>query len=248
VSEDRQRISKYLPVTSFDILDPADPESEYKRFFSVVSKPAPGDMAETFIRIFNPRLEEDTFQTETLSIEDATLSNGFLPAKYLEAGSINQPLDFPPGLDAANLTTPSDVLACPDRQNFLWMLISHLTLSYTSLAEAETFKTVLSLYNWSPAFNNPQKKKIQSITKIHPPVASYIRQRDGLIRGVEFKMDIDEAQFENGEGDIYLFGMVLSRFLSQYITMNSFIILTMTELESHKTHTWLPKTGKILPV
>jgi len=248
VSEDRQRIYKYLPVTSFDILDPADPESEYKRFFSVKTKPALGDMAETYIRIFNPRTEEDAFQKETLSIEEAILSNGFLPSKYLEAGSINQPLDFPPGIEASNLTTPSDVLACPDRQNFLWTLIAHLTLSYTSLAEAETFKTVLSLYNWSPTFNNPQKKKIQSIAKIHPPAAKYLRQRDGLVRGVEFKMDIDEAQFENGEGDIWLFGMVLNRFLSQYITLNSFIVLTMMELESHKTHTWQPKIGKILPV
>ena len=248
VSENKAQVFKYTPVTSYDILDTGDPEYEYKRFFSTVTRPVKGDMADTYIRIFGASMEQEVFQKETLSIHEATLSNGFLPSNYLEAGSINQPVDFPPGIDVSNLTTPGIVKSCPERQNFLWALISHLSLSYTTLAEAETLKSILSLYNWSQDYKNPEKKKIQAILKIHPPATKYIMRSQGLIRGIEFKIEVDETQFENGEGDIHLFGMVLRQFLSQYVTINSFVILTIIEIGTNKQHTWLPNLGKILPV
>jgi type VI secretion system protein ImpG len=235
-------------VTSYDILDTSDPEYEYKRFYSISTRPAKGDMAETYIRIFSSSLEQDTFPKETLSIQEATLSNGFLPAKYLEAGAINQTVNFPAGVEVSNLTTPSDVQPCPDRKNFLWNLLSHLTLSYTTLANAEMLKTLLSLYNWRQEINNPYKKKIQAITKIHPPTTKCILHDRGLVRGIEFKMEVDENLFENGEGDIELFGLVLSRFLSQYVTINSSVILTLVETGTKKIHSWPPKLGQILPV
>ena len=178
----------------------------------------------------------------------ATLSNGFLPSKYLEANSIKEPVDFPSGLEVSNLTTPSDLMPCPDRQNFLWSLISHLTLSYSTLADADTLKGILSLYNWSQDYNNPNKKKTQAISKIHPPKTKNIFRNRGLVRGIEFKIEIDGQQFEHGEGDIHLFGLVLSRFLSQYVTINSFVILTIIEIGTNKRYTWQPNLGKILPV
>jgi type VI secretion system protein ImpG len=248
VSEDKQQMYKYFPVTSYDILDTGDPEYEYKRFYSVFTRAVHGDMSETYLRIFGTSMEKDVFPKETLSIEEATLSNGFLPSKYLESGSINQPIDFPKGVEASNLTAPSEGLQCPDRQNFLWALITHLTVSYTSLSDLKTFKSILSLYNWSQSFINPNKKRIEAITKIHPPSTKYLLQKQGLIRGIEFNMEIDETQFENGEGDIHLLGTVLSHFLSQYVTINSFVILNITETGTNKRHAWNPKLGKILPV
>jgi type VI secretion system protein ImpG len=205
-------------------------------------------MSEAFIRIFGPSMEQDDFPKETLSIGEATLSNGFLPAKYLDVGDISEPVDFPEGMTVSNITAPSETLNCPERQNFLWALVSHLNLSYTSLTELETLKSVLSLYNWNQDINNPNKKKIQAMTRIHSPTPKHIIQDKGLIRGIEFKIEVDENQFENGEGDIHLFGTVLSRFLSQYVTINSFVILTIIETETKKQHTWTPKLGKIPPV
>jgi len=248
VSENNLEQYKYLPITSYDILDTKDPEFEYKRFFSLVARPLRGDMGETYIRLFGPSMEEEEFPKETLSIEEATQSNGFLPANYLEAGSINQTIDFPEGVVVSNLTTPSEVLECPDRQNFLWALISHLSLNYATLADAGTLKSLMSLYNWSPDVNNPGKKKIHAVARIHPPETKYIMRHQGLIRGIEFRIDIDETQFENGEGDIYLFGSLLNRFLAQYVTINSYVILTIGELGTNREYTWKPILGKILPV
>jgi type VI protein secretion system component VasA len=40
----------------------------------------------------------------------------------------------------------------------------------------------------------------------------------------------------------------LSRFLSQYVTLNSSVLLTINETGTSKVHQWQPKTGKILTV
>jgi type VI secretion system protein ImpG len=248
VSANKLMQYSYTPITSYDVLDTADPEYTYKRFYSIVRKPVSADMAESHIRVFGESMEDEVFAKETLSI-NATMSNGFLPSKYLENGSISEPVSFPEGIEVKNITVPSEVLAAPDKKNFLWALLSHLTISYTTLAETETLKTILKLYNWSTSFTNSNKKKIEEgIKKVYPPSTKNMYVNRGLLRGIEFRIDIDSQNFENGEGDIHLFGLILRRFLSQYITINSFVILTFTDIETNRQYTWQPNQGKILPV
>ncbi len=247
IGENRMNQYQYIPVTSYDILDTYDPEYEYKRFYSIVRREPRADMAETYIRLFGPSMEEEHFPKETLSME-ATLSNGFLPSKYLEVDSITEPLNFPGGVKIKNITVPSEVLPYPDRKNFLWVLISHLSLSYQTLAQTDTLKSILSLYNWIPSYNNPNKKRIEGIIKVHTPVMKSIFRERGLIRGIEIKIEIDGKQFEHGEGDIYLFGTVLDRFLSEYVTMNSYVILRIIDMETRQEFLWEPKPGTVLPV
>ena len=72
--------------------------------------------------------------------------------------------------------------------------------------------------------------------------------KQGLIRGIEFHIEIDPKEFEYGEGEINLFGMVLNAFLCQYVTLNSFIYLKISEIGTGKSYTWQPIMGKILTV
>ena len=208
-------------------------------------------MSEAFIRLFGPSMEEEIFPKETLSLE-ATLSNGFFPAAYLEVGTIKEPLDFPPGIEAYNITVPDDVLECQERQNYLWSLIAHLSISFSTLADTDTFKSILNLYNWSKTYNNPNKKRIDSIKKVHKPklVNKVISQSggSGLVRGIEFHIEVDPKEFESGEGEINLMGMVLNSFLSQYVTINSYAFLKITEIGTNTNYTWQPTIGEILPV
>jgi type VI secretion system protein ImpG len=247
ISDNRAEQYKYIPITAHDILDTSSPEYNFKRFYSIVRKPLLSDMSETFIRLFGPSMEEESFPKETLSIE-ATLSNGFLPSAYLETGAIKEPLDFPPGIEAGNITVPVEVLDCPEKQNYLWSLIAHLSVSFSTLAEAETFKSILNLYNWAKAHNHPNKKRIDSIKKIHKPKLINKVMNQSMIRGIEFQIEVDPKEFENGEGEINLMGMVLNNFLSQYVTLNSYVILKITETGTSKSYTWNPAIGEILPV
>lgn len=248
VGENKQTQYTYTPITSYQVLVPSDSEQDYRRFYTAVYRPVSADMAENYIRVFGPSMEEDIFPRETLSIQ-STMSNGFLPSKYLPVNSITHPIDFPVGLKVTNISVPSEVLPNPERKNYLWALISHLNMSFSTLADTTTLKSVLSLYNWSPVRNNPNQKKIDDgILKIYPPEPRNIYRNRSLVSGIRFKMDIDASKFENGEGDIFLFGLVLSRFLSQYVTINSHVDLTMVNTENKEEYHWQPDLGKILPV
>ena len=247
ISENRIEQYKYIPITAHDILDTSNPEYNFKRFFSIVRKSIQSDMSETYIRLFGPSMEEEVFPKETLSIE-STLSNGFLPSAYLEVGSIKEPLDFPPGIEASNITVPTEVQDCPEKQNYLWTLIAHLSVSFSTLAEHDTFKSILNLYNWAKAHNHPNKKRIESIKKIHKPRLINKVMNQSLIRGIEFHIEVDAKEFENGEGEINLMGMILNKFLSQYVTLNSYVFLKITESGTNINYTWNPSTGEILPV
>lgn len=247
ISENKIEQYKYIPITAHDILETSDPEYNYKRFYSVFIRTVRSDMNETYLRLFGPSMEEEVFPKETLSTQ-ATLSNGFLPSSYLEVGSIKEPVNFPAGIEASNITVPNEVLECPERQNYLWSLIAHLTVSYTTLADADSIRSILNLYNWTKAFNHPNKKRIEGIKKVHPPklISKIINQ--SLIRGIEFHIEVDPKEFEQGEGDINLMGMVLNSFLSQYVTLNSYVLLKITEVGTGKEYSWKPILGEIQPV
>ena len=92
----------YAPITSYNVLDTNDPEYEFKRFFSTVYRPVDGDMGETSVRLFGPSIEQDDFPKETLSIQ-ALMTNGILPAKYLQVDSITQATAFPEGMAVSNV-------------------------------------------------------------------------------------------------------------------------------------------------
>ena len=247
ISENKIEQYKYIPISSHDILDTSDPDYNYKRFFSIFRRSQVSDMTETFIRLFGPSMEEDDFPKETLNVE-ATLSNGFLPAAYLEVGAVSEPLNFPAGIEASNITIPTEVLEGPDRNNYLWSLIAHLSVSYTSLSDAETLKSIMNLYNWNKVHNHPNKKRIDGIKRIYKPrIISKLKNRS-IIRGVEFHMEIDPVEFEHGESDINLFGTVLNKFLTQYVTLNSFIQVKITESGTNKEYIWEPIIGKISPM
>lgn len=247
VSENKIEQYKYVPISAHEILDQNDPDYDIKRFYSVTRKPARGDMAESYIRLFGMSMEKNEFEKETLSL-NATLSNGFLPSAYLEVGSINQPLSFPPGIEISNISKPSEVLECPDKQNFLWSLIAHLSINYTSLANEENLKSILNLYNWVVLENHSNRKKINGIKKVYPPKQRNIIKNQTLVKGIEFKIEINREDFEYGDGDIYLFGMILNKFLSQYVTLNSFVFLKIIELGTERQHVWEPNLGQIVPV
>ena len=238
----------YAPITSYDIVDLNDPDYEFKRFYSTIFRPADADMGETSIRLFGVSMGQDEFPKETLSIR-ALMTNGFLPASECEVDSITEATNFPEGLRVSNITAPSQVLPSPDRKNYLWSLISHLTVSYTSLAETMTLKTLLSLYNWSQIENNANRRKIhEGLVEVKPPVSKNLYRNGTLVRGIEFAIDIDAGSFENGSGDIHLFGLVLNRFLSQYVTINSSVMLKFVDVKTKKEYTWDVNPGDIFPL
>ena len=68
--------------------------------------------------------------------------------------------------------------------------------------------------------------------------------KQGADRGIEFCIDIDARFFENGDGDIHLFGLVLNRFLAQYVTINSSVMLKFVDTKTSKEYEWDANPGR----
>ena len=249
----------YFPVTSYDTLDVGDPVYASKRFYSVMSKFPGGDlMGETSIRLFGESIDGQQFPRETLSVQ-AIMSNGDLPGTKVKAKDISIPMEFPEGLAVENATVPTVRRACPSEKNFLWALISHLSVNFSTLTDIKILKTLLGLYNWPVQHqdNDNNRKKIQNgIIEIHEPKQVNIpidfpdeenegRMRRIYARGLELRFDIDKNQFEYGEGDVFLFCLVLTRFLSQYVTINSALVVKLVDKITKEEYSWEPTAGKI---
>ena len=112
-----------------------------------------------------------------------------------------------------------------NQDDWVWRLISHLSLNHLSLAtdsNGELLREILGLYN-----SNGQEdvhKAIESIRRV-----SYRRATaripdsgngPGICRGIEIQLEVDEEQFE-GNG-AFVFATVMDRFFSLFASINSF--------------------------
>ena len=130
-----------------------------------------------------------------------------------------------------------------------WKLISHLSLNYLSLADADrgtgaaALRELIGLYTplGEPAIAK-QMEGLQSV--ISRPI---VRRMAGdvlstAVRGLEIRVGFDDSFFE-GTG-CYLLGAVLESFFAKYVSLNSF---TETVIHSHQRgdiRRWPPKSGK----
>jgi type VI secretion system protein ImpG len=134
----------------------------------------------------------------------------------------------------------------PTRRPFLgsalqWRLVSHFSLNYMSLVEngEHALKEILRLYD----FNNSLATQ-QMISGIVSVGSRHITKRikRSFCRGVEVTITFDEDKYV-GTG-IFLFASVLERFLSQYVSVNSFSQLVMRTLQREEpVKTWPPRSG-----
>jgi type VI secretion system protein ImpG len=120
------------------------------------------------------------------------------------------------------------------------MCISHLGSTCTTLSSPETLKSLLHLYDWSHA--EGRARRIEAITDVSSkPVEQIVN--GSAVRGVEFSVSLTESQFSD-IGDAHLFGQVLKEFLSQYVSVNTFLDLVLVLKPSGETLRWESLKGK----
>lgn len=172
-----------------------------------------------------------------------TCSNRDLPARL--------PFGDPEGDFNMETAAPVSRVICvlkptPTRRPFLggalqWRLVSHFSLNYMSLVEGgeQALKEILRLYDFTGSLATQQMiDGIVSVTSRH--VTKRIDR--SFCRGVEVTITFDEDKYV-GTG-IFLFASVLERFLSQYISVNSFSQLVMKTLQREgPVKIWPPRSG-----
>ena len=199
---------------------------------------------ETYISIVEPNTRVAELVGETLSLK-VTCTNRMLPRRELGVGDICYPTpDVPEFVTFRNLTRPTAPVYPPLERRFEWNLISHLALNYLSLQNVDALQGLLSLYNWSQAESN--RRRILGVRDVRFTPEELVH-RGAVIRGIHVTLEVNRENFENGEGDLHLFGWVLSEFLGLYTSINTFTRLTV-ECPSGERFEWPPTTGKSLPV
>ncbi|MVV47862.1 type VI secretion system baseplate subunit TssF [Pseudomonas sp. PB120] len=184
-----------------------------------------------------------TEANETLSIE-LMCTNQNLPHK-LKLGDICMASDKTPEfLSFRNITPATASFAPPLNRDFLWKLISNMSLNYLSLADVNALKVILETYDL-PRYYDQQAEKIskcllgglKSIQHQHVD-----RLHRGLpVRGLRTELTIDPQGYI-GEGDLFVFASVLNEFFALYASLNSYHELRVTSTQG-EVYQWTPRMG-----
>jgi type VI secretion system protein ImpG len=180
---------------------------------------------------------------ETLSIE-LTCTNQNLPRK-LKLGDISQAGEVTPEfLTFRNITPVTSSFAPPLNRDFLWKLISNMSLNYLSLADVNALKVILQTYDL-PRYYDQHAEKVskrllgglKSIKHQHVD-----RLHRGLpVRGLRTELTIDPEGYI-GEGDVFVFASVLNEFFALYASLNSYHELRVISTQG-EVYQWTPRMG-----
>ncbi len=215
---------------------------EQGRFYTTSRRVGPADRPEIYLSLSDVHLRAlSDIPAETLSLE-LRCTNGSLPREVLTEGMINRLApDVPNIAEPRNLTQPTLIQRPPNQEesDFFWKLISHWSFNYQSVASKDALVGLLELYDWTASGAN--RRRLSGIRDVHWEPKETI-EHGAVLRGAEVTIEIEEGHFSD-EGDLCLFGLVLSRFFAMYATINSFVHLTIVTNPSEKRYQWTPNRG-----
>jgi type VI secretion system protein ImpG len=201
------------------------------------------------IRLVHHNLEPYLGEQEELSI-DLTCSNGAL-AQQLKVGEIDLTTqDTPSYVTYRNLTPPTrsypPMLQSGGQGERHWALISNLALNNLSLSSPAALASVLRVYDFVGAHDLQQARRtaqrLGAIKEVHSEPYDWLIK--GLpVRGMRTTLHIDPDGFEC-EGEVQLFGNVLSHFMALYASSNSFHQLQIVNTANATRQLWPARTGR----
>jgi len=177
--------------------------------------------------------------TETVALK-LTCTNRQLPIS-LEIGDICYPTETSPAFaEFKNITIPSQPLRPVLDGSLLWTLISNLSLNYLSLLSKDALSSVLKAYDFKALVDRQAERigqmRIKGIVSIESIPTDRLVQ--GLpVRGLKSTITLDQNSFSS-EGDLFLFGTVLSKFFALYASINSFHELVVINATNNEIYTW----------
>ncbi|MBX8606583.1 type VI secretion system baseplate subunit TssF [Pseudomonas cichorii] len=218
---------------SFDVQYP-------RPYYSIRQHPSPlHDGLDTYLS-FDGR---QTRQHETISVE-LTCTHQDLPLQ-LAVGGICRPCEETPDfLKFRNITPATRSFAPPLHKEFLWRVISNMSLNYLSLNNVSALKCILETYDFPRHYDQQaervSKQLLNGLKSIrHEPVDHLYR---GLpVRGLKTELLID-TQGCAGEGGLFVFASVLNEFFALYASLNSFHELHVKSTQG-EVYEWTPRMG-----
>jgi len=239
------RINKYHKYLPFESFQHVKENTEY--YYTRVKLSIDETRTKTYIR-FNPSTISSHSQYEedvTISL-DIQVTNRNLPAT-LDLGDIHfsSSKSMISSVTFKNITIPSKSYIPPIRGDFLWRIISNMSLNYLALDDIQTLRNILEAYDFIGANDLLQKKQTENqlngLTDIKYETIDMIFK--GLpIRGVLSKLKLNSKNFST-IGEAYILSSVLNEFFSLYCSINSFHKLEVL-VDQKELFEWNTRMGK----
>ena len=203
-----------------------------------------GQGSELFLSVTYP--PDETPMPETLSLR-ITCTNRALP-ESLQLGDLNQATGSSPDrLSFQNIRSITPALNAPVGEALLWRLISHVSINFLSIANAANLQALLDLYVFpspeAPGREQVNRRRIEGIQEVTAVPETRLIGRGSLLRGQWVKIKCRADHFA-GIGDMYLFGCVLERFISDYAGINSYTRVELVDALSGVIFKWPPRLGQ----
>lgn len=187
----------------------------------------------------------DTPQREVLSIS-LTCTNGNLPER-LQVGDIREPTSQSPELASfRNIISPTPQVEVNPDDSQLWRLLSHVSLNFLPMADAEGLRELLRLYVFGRQRNDSRVvanlKRIDAVQRFETEPANRLL-KGAMMRGLRMRLTAAGHDFA-GPGDLFVFGSVLERFMALFASMNTFVQLELHNSSTGETIEWTPRIGE----
>lgn len=196
------------------------------------------DGLHTFLRLCGAE-QAAALEPEPLSIE-LTCTNRSLPAE-LQVGDLCVPTgDTPSGVTFSNIGLVSRPTRPPLGSDLAWHFVAHLAAFRRGMADLEALKAMLSLYNRQEDVDFPaasgNRARVEAIRAVRMRPTTRVH-RGAPVRGALYEVELDSRGFTS-EGDAFLFGSVLHRFLSLGAPLNGFADLRVVLLPARLDFRW----------
>lgn len=181
---------------------------------------------------------------ETVSFS-LTCSNRDLPLSLAVGDICVRTPGMPNFVSCRNLTPPTPAYRPVLDGDRLWTLISNLSPTYLSLLSAEPLRAVIRAYDFA-AHHDIQRARttqmrLDGLLEVQTtPIERMFKALP--IRGLRSLVKLDQDGF-SCEGELYLFGTVLSHFFSVYASISSFHVLEAINTRNQEHYAWPMRSG-----
>lgn len=167
-------------------------------------------------------------------------------AGALRPGEVRVPtLSSPSVVSFKNLVATTQRVPSPMGRDLHWRVIAHAAMGLRSLAEPRILRALLDVYNLQATIDRQASRanelRVAAISGVTVKPSERLF-RGAPVRGVQLEVQVDEQGFA-GDGDIFVFGAILDRLFSHYVSLNSFSKTAISGTNSKVRYAWPARSG-----